>query len=77
MEQFNPGLLKLVALGNSYVKAFQGMCVCVLEGGMNVCYLTCMCVCVFIKPSSENTCVYVPGACVISRGVNNAHVYWP
>lgn len=24
MEQFNPGLQKLVALGNSYVKAFQG-----------------------------------------------------
>ncbi|XP_067115820.1 LOW QUALITY PROTEIN: BAR/IMD domain-containing adapter protein 2-like 2 [Osmerus mordax] len=27
MEQFNPGLLKLVALGNSYVKAFQALAV--------------------------------------------------
>lgn len=24
MEHFNPGLQKLVALGNAYVKAFQG-----------------------------------------------------
>ncbi|XP_029353245.1 BAR/IMD domain-containing adapter protein 2-like 2 [Echeneis naucrates] len=28
MEQFNPGLQKLVALGNSYVKAFQALAVC-------------------------------------------------
>ncbi|CAL8328414.1 unnamed protein product [Merluccius merluccius] len=28
MEQFNPGLEKLVALGNSYVKAFQALAVC-------------------------------------------------
>ncbi|XP_054459644.1 brain-specific angiogenesis inhibitor 1-associated protein 2-like protein 2 [Anoplopoma fimbria] len=27
MEHFNPGLQKLVALGNSYVTAFQGLCV--------------------------------------------------
>ncbi|KAM9856500.1 BAR/IMD domain-containing adapter protein 2-like 2 [Aulostomus maculatus] len=28
MEQFNPGLQNLVALGNSYVKAFQALAVC-------------------------------------------------
>ncbi|XP_061534504.1 brain-specific angiogenesis inhibitor 1-associated protein 2-like protein 2 [Phycodurus eques] len=28
MEHFNPGLQKLVALGNSYVKAFQALAVC-------------------------------------------------
>ncbi|KAM6940273.1 BAR/IMD domain-containing adapter protein 2-like 2 [Xenentodon cancila] len=28
MEYFNPGLQKLVALGNSYVKAFQALAVC-------------------------------------------------
>ncbi|KAG7257654.1 hypothetical protein CRUP_033323 [Coryphaenoides rupestris] len=28
MDQFNPGLQKLVALGNSYVKAFQALAVC-------------------------------------------------
>ncbi|XP_053191368.1 brain-specific angiogenesis inhibitor 1-associated protein 2-like protein 2 [Scomber japonicus] len=28
MEHFNPGLEKLVALGNSYVKAFQALAVC-------------------------------------------------
>lgn len=30
MEQFNPGLQKLVSLGNSYVQAFQGECLCVV-----------------------------------------------
>lgn len=30
MEHFNPGLQKLVALGNSYVKAFQGEQACLL-----------------------------------------------
>ncbi|XP_068607369.1 BAR/IMD domain-containing adapter protein 2-like 2 [Brachionichthys hirsutus] len=28
MEHFNPGLQKLVALGNSYIKAFQALAVC-------------------------------------------------
>lgn len=31
MDQFNPGLQKLVTLGNSYIKAFQGEHICVFS----------------------------------------------